>query len=63
MNNPYDIYSNDDVMEDEDFDDVVRGQDVPITAHMRDAALLLPHSGGGSAGDLQKSQTAGQSAQ
>lgn len=36
----------------EDFDDVVRGQDVPFTAHMRDAALMLPRKGPGSAGEV-----------
>lgn len=34
----------------DDFDDVVRG-DAPFTEHMRDAALLLPTSGPGSAGE------------
>lgn len=33
----------------DDFDDVVRGDNVPFTKHMRDAALLLPTSGAGSA--------------
>jgi Skp family chaperone for outer membrane proteins len=36
----------------EDFDDVVRGQDVPFTPHMRDAALMLPRKGPGSAGEV-----------
>lgn len=36
----------------DDFDDVVRGEDVPFTPHMRDAALLLPRSGPGSAGEV-----------
>lgn len=36
----------------DDFDDVVRGDDAPFTPHMRDAALLLPHSGSGSAGEV-----------
>jgi hypothetical protein len=36
----------------DDFDDVVRGQDVPITPHMRDAALFLPMDGKGSAGEV-----------
>lgn len=36
----------------DDFDDVVRGEDAPFTPHMRDAALLLPHSGKGSAGEV-----------
>ena len=36
----------------DDFDDVVRGHDAPFTAHMRDAALLLPKSGNGSAGEV-----------
>jgi hypothetical protein len=35
----------------EDFDDVVRG-DAPFTSHMRDTALLLPHKGAGSAGEV-----------
>lgn len=35
----------------EDFDDVVRG-DAPFTAHMRDAALMLPKKGAGSAGEV-----------
>ncbi len=34
----------------DDFDDVVRG-DMPYTAHMRDAALMLPKTGAGSAGE------------
>lgn len=36
----------------EDFDDVVRGHDVPFTSHIRDAALLLPRKGPGSAGEV-----------
>lgn len=36
----------------EDFDDVVRGQDTPFTSHMRDAALMLPRKGNGSAGEV-----------
>jgi hypothetical protein len=36
----------------DDFDDVVRGHDVPFTAHMRDAALLLDRQGPGSAGEV-----------
>lgn len=35
----------------EDFDDVVRG-DAPFTSHMRDAALMLPKKGAGSAGEV-----------
>lgn len=35
----------------DDFDDVVRGQESPFTAHMRDASLLLPKTGPGSAGE------------
>jgi hypothetical protein len=35
----------------DDFDDVVRG-DNPYTAHMRDAALMLPKKGPGSAGEV-----------
>lgn len=36
----------------DDFDEVVRGQDAPFTDHMRDASLLLPRSGAGSAGEV-----------
>lgn len=36
----------------EDFDDVVHGSDVPFTAAMRDAALVLPRSGSGSAAEV-----------
>jgi hypothetical protein len=36
----------------EDFDDVVRGHDAPFTDHIRDAALLLPRKGPGSAGEV-----------
>lgn len=36
----------------DDFDDVVRGHDVPITSHMRDASLFLPQEGPGSAGEV-----------
>lgn len=35
----------------DDFDDVVRGE-APFTAHMRDAALMLPKKGPGSAGEV-----------
>lgn len=35
----------------DDFDDIVRG-DSPFTAHMRDAALMLPKKGPGSAGEV-----------
>jgi hypothetical protein len=35
----------------DDFEDVVRG-DAPFTAHMRDAALMLPKKGPGSAGEV-----------
>lgn len=35
----------------DDFDDVVRGE-APFTAHMRDAALMLPKKGAGSAGEV-----------
>ena len=35
----------------DDFDEVVRG-DSPFTAHMRDAALMLPKKGPGSAGEV-----------
>lgn len=36
----------------DDFDDMVRGHDAPFTEHMRDAALLLPRTGAGSAGEV-----------
>lgn len=36
----------------DDFDDRVRGQEVPITEHMRDASLFLPQEGQGSAGEV-----------
>jgi hypothetical protein len=36
----------------DDFDDVVRGSDLPFTSHMRDASLLLPQTGPGSAGEV-----------
>jgi hypothetical protein len=36
----------------EDFEDVVRGEGAPFTAHMRDAALVLPRKGAGSAGEV-----------
>jgi hypothetical protein len=36
----------------EDFDDVVRGDHAPFTATMRDAALMLPKKGPGSAGEV-----------
>lgn len=36
----------------DDFDEVVRGEDSPFTAHMRDAALFLPKSGSGSAAEV-----------
>lgn len=36
----------------EDFDEVVRSKDAPYTASMRDAALLLPRSGKGSAAEV-----------
>lgn len=36
----------------DDFDDVVRGDSTPFTAHMRDAALMLPKKGPGSAGEV-----------
>jgi hypothetical protein len=36
----------------DDFDEVVRGEDAPFSAHMRDAALFLPKSGPGSAGKV-----------
>lgn len=36
----------------DDFDDVVRGDHAPFTPHMRDAALFLPKTGAGSAGEV-----------
>jgi hypothetical protein len=36
----------------DDFDEVVRGETVNITPHMRDAALMLPKKGAGSAGEV-----------
>jgi len=36
----------------EDFEDTVRGPHAPFTPHMRDAALLLPRKGAGSAGEV-----------
>jgi len=36
----------------DDFEDVVRGDDAPYTPHMRDAALMLPKNGAGSAGEV-----------
>ena len=36
----------------DDFDDIVRGDSVPFTASMRDAALMLPKKGPGSAGEV-----------
>jgi len=36
----------------DDFDDVVRSDSTPFTAHMRDAALMLPKKGPGSAGEV-----------
>jgi hypothetical protein len=36
----------------DDFDDVVRGEHTPYTSHMRDASLLLPQTGAGSAGEV-----------
>jgi len=36
----------------DDFDDLVRGRDVPITEHMRDASLFLPQEGSGAAGEV-----------
>ncbi len=36
----------------DDFDDIVRGDSTPFTAHMRDAALMLPKKGPGSAGEV-----------
>lgn len=36
----------------DDFDDAVRGEHVPITNHMRDASLMLPKTGPGSAGEV-----------
>lgn len=36
----------------DDFDDVVRADHVPMTSTIRDAALLLPRQGAGSAGEV-----------
>lgn len=36
----------------DDFDDVVRGERVPFTSSMREASLVLPTSGRGSAGEV-----------
>lgn len=36
----------------DDFEDVVRGDSTPFTAHMRDTALMLPKKGPGSAGEV-----------
>jgi hypothetical protein len=36
----------------DDFDEVVRGDSSPFTTQMRDAALLLPKKGAGSAGEV-----------
>lgn len=36
----------------DDFEDVVRGEDAPFTPTMRDAALILPKEGPGSAGEV-----------
>lgn len=36
----------------EDFDEIVRGQDAPFTPTIRDAALILPRKGEGSAGEV-----------
>lgn len=36
----------------DDFDDIVRGHDAPFTTQLRDAALVLPKSGPGSAGEV-----------
>lgn len=36
----------------DDFDDLVRGHDAPFTTQLRDAALVLPKSGPGSAGEV-----------
>lgn len=36
----------------DDFDDVVRSDHVPFTPYMRDAALMLPKKGSGSAGEV-----------
>ena len=35
----------------DDFDDLVRGHDAPFTSQLRDAALVLPKNGAGSAGE------------
>lgn len=36
----------------DDFDDLVRSDSAPFTAHMRDAALMLPKKGPGAAGEV-----------
>jgi hypothetical protein len=36
----------------DDFEDIVRGEDMYFTPHMRDAALMLPKNGAGSAGEV-----------
>lgn len=36
----------------DDFDDIVRSESAPYTATMRDAALMLPKKGAGSAGEV-----------
>lgn len=36
----------------DDFDDVVRGDNAPFTPSMRDASLMLPKQGAGSAGEV-----------
>ena len=36
----------------DDFDELVRGHDAPFTTQLRDAALVLPKSGPGSAGEV-----------
>ncbi len=36
----------------DDFEDVVMGHEAPFTSHIRDAALVLPKSGPGSAGEV-----------
>jgi hypothetical protein len=36
----------------DDFDEVVKGEDAPFTTHMATAAMLLPRTGAGSAGEV-----------
>jgi len=49
-----DLHRHLDAMSDkyDDFDDMVRGHDAPFTDAIRDAALMLPKTGAGSAGEV-----------